>query len=173
MVCSRRSTDGRSNYVDASLYDLCHSDHFPIHSVEPGSESEGRARMKMVFLTFGLLLSWVAIDLYIRGLHRYPQSPAWTATGGDPYRGKQAILRYGCLGCHEVAGIRDSRGRVGPQISNYKQQIYIAGLLPNTPENLISWIKDPQQHNPATAMPNLGVSDQDARDIAAYLYRAN
>jgi cytochrome c1 len=48
--------------------------------------------------------------------------------------------------------------------------MYIAGRLQNTPENLARWIKDPKGVDDKTAMPNLGLDDQDARDIAAFLY---
>jgi cytochrome c1 len=43
-------------------------------------------------------------------------------------------------------------------------------MLPNTPENLVRWLRDPQKLNPRTAMPDLGVTERDAQDIAAYLY---
>ena len=59
---------------------------------------------------------------------------------------------------------------VGPSLERLKVKMYVAGTLTNTPHNLMRWIQDPQQIRPHTAMPNLGVSLEDARDIAAYLY---
>lgn len=53
---------------------------------------------------------------------------------------------------------------------HFSRRTYVAGRLPNTPANLIDWIRDPQAIDPATAMPTIGLDEQQARDIAAYLY---
>lgn len=98
------------------------------------------------------------------------QSPVWAVHGGDPRRGRQAILKYGCHACHVISSVREARGRVGPKLEDIGEQIYIGGVLTNHPENMIRWIMDPQGISPQTAMPNMGVTEQDARDIAAYLY---
>lgn len=91
-------------------------------------------------------------------------------TGGDPHRGAQAISRYGCSTCHTIPGVRGADALVGPPLTKMGSRSYIAGVLPNTPDNMIRWIKNPPEVDRLTAMPNLGVSDQDARDIAGYLY---
>jgi cytochrome c1 len=57
-----------------------------------------------------------------------------------------------------------------PPLDHFYARSYIAGRLPNTEENLIKWIQDPQQIEPGNAMPNLGVTPDEARDIASYLY---
>jgi cytochrome c2 len=90
--------------------------------------------------------------------------------GGDPQRGAAAISRYGCGSCHTVAGINSAHGLVGPPLTGVRDRMYIAGMLPNGPDNLIHWIRDPKAVNPKTAMPALGLSERDAADIAAYLY---
>jgi cytochrome c2 len=59
---------------------------------------------------------------------------------------------------------------VGPPLNDVRDRMYIAGMLNNEPENLIHWIRDPKSVNPNTAMPQLGLSQRDAADIAAYLY---
>lgn len=46
----------------------------------------------------------------------------------------------------------------------------IAGMLPNTPENMMRWLREPQKINPGTAMPDLGVTERDAADMTAYLF---
>lgn len=91
-------------------------------------------------------------------------------TGGDPRAGGRAIMKYGCGGCHEIAGIPAARGRVGPPLTGIAQRGYLAGRLSNNAPNMIGWIQHPQQIQPGTAMPNMGVTEEDARDIAAYLY---
>jgi cytochrome c len=90
--------------------------------------------------------------------------------GGDAGRGKQAIQRYGCGACHAIPGIGDARGNVGPPLSGMAERRIIAGVLANQPVNLIHWIRDPQSVVPGNAMPNMGISEDDARDIATYLY---
>jgi cytochrome c1 len=91
-------------------------------------------------------------------------------TGGAPNRGIQTIVMKGCGSCHTIPGIRAADGVVGPPLLFFARRTYIAGELPNTPENLVRWIRSPQSVEPDTAMPNLGLSEQQARDVAAYLY---
>jgi cytochrome c len=91
-------------------------------------------------------------------------------THGAPSRGPAAIGRYGCGGCHTIPGITGADGKVGPPLDGVGQRVYIAGQQRNTPDNLVSWIRYPRHVAPHTAMPEMGVTEQDARDIAAYLY---
>jgi cytochrome c len=95
---------------------------------------------------------------------------AEVTTGGDPQRGALAIVRYGCGSCHQIPGISGAVGLAGPPLSGIANRIYVAGVLQNTPENLVRWIKDPKAVDEKTVMPKLGVSDKDADDIASYLY---
>ena len=98
------------------------------------------------------------------------RSEVLATTGGDPGRGEVAIAKYGCGSCHVIPGIRRARGKVGPPLSDYAERSYIAGRSPNTPNNLVAWIRRPDSVEPGTVMPALGVSRQEARDISAYLY---
>lgn len=91
-------------------------------------------------------------------------------TNADAHRGAKLISSYGCGGCHEVPGVDGAQGVVGPPLQEFGRRVYVAGMMRNTPDNLMSWLKDPQAIVPGNAMPNLGVDDRDARDIAAYLY---
>ena len=90
--------------------------------------------------------------------------------GGDARRGARLIAQYGCGGCHTVPGVSGARGLVGPPLTAFGERAYIAGSLRNEPEALVRWIRFPQLVEPGTAMPDLGVTDAHARDIAAYLY---
>lgn len=89
--------------------------------------------------------------------------------GGDFERGKSAILRRGCPACHTIPGIAGAEGLVGPPLTRIASRVYLAGVLPNTPENLVRWLQDPPAVHPRTAMPNMGIPEQEARDITAYL----
>jgi cytochrome c oxidase assembly factor CtaG/cytochrome c2 len=88
----------------------------------------------------------------------------------DAQRGAQLIDQYGCGACHTIPGIRGADGVVGPPLTHWSQRSYIAGLMPNDPDNLAMWISHPQHVLPGVGMPEMGVSEQDARYISAYLY---
>lgn len=90
--------------------------------------------------------------------------------GADPGGAPGIIETLGCGSCHTIEGIDGADADVGPTLENFADRLYIAGRLPNTPENLIRWLMDPQAVAPGTLMPDLGVGREDARDIAAYLY---
>jgi putative membrane protein len=90
--------------------------------------------------------------------------------GGNAARGARTIEKYGCGSCHTIPGINLANGMVGPPLIHWSQRTIVAGEVPNVPDRLITWITVPQAVEPGTAMPNMGVSDADARDIAAYLY---
>ncbi|HVL55524.1 MAG TPA: c-type cytochrome [Burkholderiaceae bacterium] len=96
---------------------------------------------------------------------------AAAAAVGDPVRGKQAIEQYGCAACHRIPGIADDGPPVGPALDRIATRGVIAGVLPNSRENMIRWLLDPQQVDPQTAMPALGIDPRDAADIAAFLYQ--
>jgi cytochrome c2 len=89
--------------------------------------------------------------------------------GADPRRAPALFRSYGCVSCHVIPGVSGASGRVGPNLAHLYDHALIAGVLANTPENLLLWIRAPRQVDPNTGMPNLGVSTKDARDIAAYL----
>jgi cytochrome c1 len=89
---------------------------------------------------------------------------------GDPAAGADLIARFGCGSCHTIPGIPEADGQVGPPLAGFAGRQVIAGQLPNNAENLIAWIVDPPSIEPGTAMPNLNVTEEQARDIAAYLF---
>ena len=90
---------------------------------------------------------------------------------GDVQRGRLLLRDYGCGYCHSIAGVQDARGDVGPPLDDIGRRVYLAGALPNTPAHMAQWIRFPQSYRPGTAMPDLGVSAEDANDMVAYLYR--
>ena len=86
------------------------------------------------------------------------EPPAW-----------ELVRSYGCNACHEIPGIPGFQGRTGPPLTDLGRQIYIAGVAPNTPEALMAFIVNPQAIDPRSAMPNLGVTPEEAAVIAEYL----
>jgi len=102
------------------------------------------------------------------GLRAPPPAP-YAAVSGDPEAGRVALARRGCGACHAISGVRGAGGRVGPDLDGLRHRRFLAGRLPNTPENLVRFIVDPQAASPGSAMPNLDVVEAEARQMAAYL----
>lgn len=124
--------------------------------------------------------------------HREPPSAAWLALAllvsacapelaasgaadrsdpgaGSIERGRQALTRYQCGSCHVIPGVPGAAGQWGPSLQQFGRRAYIAGHLPNQPQALAAWIQHPQQWVSGTLMPDMGVSEAAARDMASYL----
>ncbi len=99
-----------------------------------------------------------------------PQATGSQVAGGDPQQGARLILHYGCGACHTIPGIENADGTIGPPLTDFGDRMFIAGVLRNEPDNLVHWIRDPQSVTPGVDMPNMGIEEDEARDIAAYLY---
>jgi len=98
---------------------------------------------------------------------------AASLTGGNPSAGIAAATRYGCGSCHTIPRVPGANGKVGPSLASIGERRFVAGELPNNTDNLVHCIQHPQQVNERTAMPELGVTETDARDIAALLATLN
>ena len=92
-----------------------------------------------------------------------------SAVAADASPGRELVAEFGCAACHVVPGIRGAEGLVGPPLTGIGRRVYIAGILPNTHDNMVRWLLDPPAVNPRTAMPNVGLSAQQASDVAAWL----
>ncbi|MGQ0752685.1 MAG: c-type cytochrome [Betaproteobacteria bacterium] len=112
-------------------------------------------------------LTLVALLLLLSACRADKTAPA---LDGDPENGRLLLRQFGCGSCHEIPKVATARGKVGPPLDGIARRVYVAGILPNTPENMASFIRDPEKHAPRTAMPNLGVTEAHARDMVAYLY---
>jgi len=106
---------------------------------------------------------------------RAPQQPARdrlqaaAARAGEVQAGRQATARYLCATCHTIPGFVSAQHHVGPPLDGMGTRSFIAGVLPNTPQNMVRFLQNPKAIDPLSAMPALGVTEQDARDIAAFL----
>lgn len=118
----------------------------------------------------GLRRAVLLAALLLSGCGDEDEQWARRVTGGEPDRAEAAIRRHGCGTCHTIPGIPGADAVVGPPLTGFAERAYIAGRLPNSPESLILWIQDPHAVKPETAMPDMAVSEQEARDIAAYLF---
>jgi cytochrome c1 len=97
------------------------------------------------------------------------ESGSRVVRGASPEAGTQQIIRYGCGACHSIPGIKQANGLVGPPLTDFGKRGTIAGHFANTPDNLINWVDNPQAMLPGNDMPDLGVTRDEARNIAAYL----
>jgi len=124
----------------------------------------------------GALLGLTVLGFAGIGVHDAAQNrdrvwrDAHTLTGGDPHKGPALMRQYGCAGCHTVPGVPGATGTVGPPLSGIAVRSYLGGVVTNTPDNLVLWIVDPKQFDAKTAMPKVGLREEQARHIAAYLY---
>lgn len=98
------------------------------------------------------------------------EAPSLSVEGASGERGAEIIREVGCGSCHLIPGLPQADGRVGPELRDVDDERFIAGDIPNTPENLVQWIMGPQRFEPDTVMPDLGLDEEQARDVAAYLY---
>ena len=81
----------------------------------------------------------------------------------------ERMRAYGCVSCHTIPHISGAEATVGPPLDRFGSRTYIAGVLPNSPENLSRWIQHPQSIHPGTAMPEMGVTQNDADEISRFL----
>jgi cytochrome c len=125
--------------------------------------------MKLRLVWFALMTVFIVLLSACAGEVNGVREPHG-APQGTIESGRQLIAAYGCGSCHTIPGVPGADSMAGPPLMHFYQRMYIAGRLPNTPENLIAWIQHPQTIEPGTAMPNLGVSEAEAHDIAAYLF---
>ena len=117
----------------------------------------------------GILIAVAAVAEHLKE-EQDRRTRAELITEGSVDRGRLAFTAYGCGGCHSLTGVPGARGLVGPTLDGIGSRVMLGGRVENTPQNLMRWIADPQGVSPGTAMPNLGVTPRDQRDIAALLY---
>jgi cytochrome c1 len=116
-----------------------------------------------------LLVAALAAPACAQGGGDAARAEVLASVQGDPHRGAVAIGKYGCGACHVIPGLARADGKVGPPLTDFAERTYIAGTAYNTASNLAAWIRRPDSVEPGTVMPTLGVSEQEAHDISAYL----
>jgi mono/diheme cytochrome c family protein len=130
-------------------------------------------RRKRIMLVAVLVASAAAgVAAYAYGVERAREKKdlAVALTRGNPALAASHMIYFGCGGCHTIPGVPGARGLVGPPLNGAKNRMYLGGVVENTPKNLIQWIVDPRALDPKSAMPKTGISEAQARDVAAYLY---
>lgn len=140
---------------------------------DPRSASrDGLRGVLIVIVAAGLAAGAAALGWAVK----YAQTRAETEavavalTAGEPSRAPDLLTRFGCAGCHTIPGAPGADGVVGPPLSQLRARVFIGGTLRNTADNLIGFIVDPQGFAPRSAMPRTGITQAQARDVAAFLY---
>ena len=123
-----------------------------------------RAALAAAAGMLGLALASCALEAGQRG------APPQVGSSADPAAGRRLIVERGCGTCHRIPGVAGADAHVAAPLDRWAQRSFIAGSLPNSEANLVRWLADPQALEPGTAMPDLGLSPDEARDIAAYLF---
>lgn len=140
----------------------------------------------MLFLRYTLLAASAALLTLLTACQSTPPSPASAlaqgqplvaASGadaaepveGDPAAGKQLFVSRGCVACHRAPGVSGAVGTAGPNLAGFASRPKIAAVIDHTPANTKRWLMNPAAMKPGTAMPNLGLSDQDATNLTAFL----
>lgn len=114
--------------------------------------------------------AWAAVAAFaVAGCAILPLARPAQVSAGEPEFGRQALVDYGCIACHFIPGVPGANAYVGPPLDHFGLRSYIAGALTNDQDNLVRWIMDPQEVEPGTAMPDLGVTQEDAINMSAYL----
>src|SRR5204862_8000749 len=94
--------------------------------------------------------------------------PPPAEAAGPAADGKVLFARSACVGCHTIKGV--SAGMLAPDLTHFGSRAMLAaGMWPNTPENVAAWVRDPQRLKPGVKMPTLGLTDEQAKAVAAYL----
>jgi cytochrome c2 len=114
--------------------------------------------------------SFLLLATLLGGCNKDADETAISMVGGNPDHGRKIIVTYGCIACHTIPGVNGANALVGPPLTRMAARTYVGGVLQNTPANMIQWIQNPPGVDPKTAMPNLHVTQGDARDITTYLY---
>jgi cytochrome c2 len=125
---------------------------------------------------FGILAGILFAVAFVGIVYKYVEQRqrlrmhASIEVGGNPRRGEAMFIQYGCGSCHSLKNVRGATGMVGPPLDGVALRVIIGGHLSNNPNNMEQWIRNPQQVSPGTAMPDLNVGAEDARDMTAFLY---
>jgi cytochrome c len=124
--------------------------------------------MKPKVFLFGFWMTAFLVAACSSGVNGVPEPRPYPESSVE--EGRRLIASYGCGSCHSVPGVPGADAMAAPPLDCFHERSYIAGKLTNTHDNLVLWIRNPQQIDPGNAMPDLGVTEDEAEDIAAYLY---
>jgi cytochrome c oxidase subunit 2 len=116
----------------------------------------GRMLIRVIVHPPGEFERWVA-----------QQQQAAKETGAP--EGKQVFFANSCVNCHAIRGT-SAQGVFGPDLTHLMSRDIIAsGAVPNSPEKLRAWVRDPQALKVGCLMPNMQLTDKELDQVVAYL----
>lgn len=141
-------------------------------AIDSAAEPETARGWRLVAVTAAIcvILAASILGWKVEGDRSEMVRTAVAMTSGDPSQAPTLLVRFGCGGCHTIPGVPGADGKVGPDLADLRERVYVGGVLWNSSDNLIGWIVDPQRFSPHSAMPATGITEAEARDVAAYLY---
>lgn len=139
-------------------------------AVHAGHALENQPERLPFFLVLLVPFLILPVAIVLLAFHHLPVQSQAVVPGGDAKQGQVLLQAWGCGSCHTIDGVPGADGKIGPALNGMTDRSYIAGHLRNTPDNMIQWIMHPQEISPGTDMPDSGVPESVARDMAAYLY---
>jgi cytochrome c oxidase subunit II len=99
---------------------------------------------------------------------RQQLQPVPASEDGAAGRSQKIFQQFACMNCHALAGV-STNGTAGPDLTHLAgRQTLGAGVMDNTPENLTSWLKNPQAIKPGCLMPDFKLTDEQAHDLAEF-----
>ncbi len=110
--------------------------------------------------------------LFLVAACKPPSESRWPDDPAAAKRGLAVIERVQCAACHHIPGVPWPKGRTGPSLEDFGDRGVIAGTLPNRPDVLAALVRNAPAVKPGSPMPSMPVTEEEARDIAAYLYEA-
>jgi cytochrome c oxidase subunit 2 len=131
---------------------------YPGQCAEYCGMSHANMRFRVVVHPKGEFEQWVKAQ----------QAPPVESTDPLAQQGKDFFGKSACVGCHTIAGV--SAGQIGPDLTHFASRHTFAGsLMQATPENVAKWIENPGGMKPGALMPNLGITGDQSKALAAYL----
>ena len=118
--------------------------------------------------------AWMRIRVIVQPQAEFDAWAAQLRAAPAPFgdlatRGGQIFAQNTCGSCHTIAGT-SQQGQAAPALTNFgSRETISAGVLPNTPENLARYLRDPGAVKPGVLMPNFRLSDDDIAALVAYL----
>ncbi|MCA1408744.1 cytochrome C [Ensifer sp. IC3342] len=129
-----------------------------------------RLKTSLLLTSIVVAMPLVVVGANVLKERQQRRSAAMAMTQGDPSQAPPIFRKYGCGGCHVIPGIAGADGKVGGPLVDLRERVYLAGVVENTSDNLVNWIASPQRFSQRSAMPATGITESEARHLAAYLY---
>jgi len=95
--------------------------------------------------------------------------PAPGPEGAVAQAGRSFFFAQTCANCHAIGGT-SAAANAAPDLTHLAARSQLAaGVIPNTPQDLARWLRNPQQLKPGCQMPNFSLNEDQVTQLVAYL----